>query len=141
MTEFTEGDKVDIELTKATNDAEICENLTNFDTQATKVDKNKTSNKNHKGFETKVKQNATKDKQIETQLLYEQIEMLKEMNKQKDLQIQKLNDNLTQALTNLDQQQKLSAMSQQKIYELEAYKEAEENKTFFQRLFYRKNKS
>ena len=141
MTEFTEGDKVDIELTKATNGAEICENLTNFDTQATKVDKNKTSNKNHKGFETKVKQNATKDKQIETQLLYEQIEMLKEMNKQKDLQIQKLNDNLTQALTNLDQQQKLSAMSQQKIYELEAYKEAEENKTFFQRLFYRKNKS
>ena len=88
-----------------------------------------------------MKKNARVLKQIEVDLLYKHIEMLEKTNAEKDKQIEALNINLTKALDNLDQQQKLSVIDKQKILELEAYKEEEENKTFWQRLFgIKKNK-
>lgn len=88
-----------------------------------------------------LKENASVLKQIEVDLLYKHIEMLEKTNAEKDKQIEALNINLTKALDNLDQQQKLSVIDKQKILELEAYKEEEENKTFWQRLFgIKKNK-
>lgn len=126
--EETEATKFDIRQQKATDTALSKEVIT----------ENEASSKENV---SDLKKNARVLKQIEVDLLYKHIEMLEKTNAEKDKQIEALNINLTKALDNLDQQQKLSVIDKQKILELEAYKEEEENKTFWQRLFgIKKNK-
>ena len=92
----------------------------------------------------KVKGNEVKDKENDANIiekLNKQIDFLMKENENKNKQIENLNKSLNQVLINLDQQQKLALVDKQRILELEQYKEKEENKTFFQKLFSKKKNS
>lgn len=118
--------------------------------------------------QVKVSESQANVKQNEVNLLYNQIEFLQNSILEKDNQIKSLNENLSNALNNLEKEQVLSAMREQKVFaleegkkdfedkivsyeadkkilemkiqELEEYKRNEESKTFFQRLFTKRKK-